>query len=112
MLSPADQPPALIATDSIAAELAQLATEYAGRERELRTAVAQRLKSALAEGCRAAEQLLLADRHGRACAERLGQMQDDIIRMLYDLTVRLYRSTTPSDSERMAVVATGGYGRG
>ena len=39
-------------------------------------------------------------------------MQDEIIRMLHDLTVRLYRSTTPSDSERMAVVATGGYGRG
>ena len=58
MLSPADQPPALIDTDAIAAELAQLADEYAGRERELRTAVAQRLKSALAEGRRAAEQLL------------------------------------------------------
>src|SRR6478672_1265105 len=112
MLSPADQPPALIDTDAIAAELAQLATEYAGRERELRTAVAQRLKSALAEGRRAAEEALLADRHGRACAERLCLMQDDIIRILYDLTVRLYRSTSPSDSERMAVVATGGYGRG
>src|SRR5881394_3527247 len=112
MLSPADKPPALIDTDAIAAELAQLATEYAGRERELRTAVAHRLKSTLAEGRRAAEQMLLADRHGRACTERLCLMQDDIIRLLHELTVRLYRSTTPSDSERMAVVATGGYGRG
>ena len=112
MLSPADQPPALIDTDAIAAELAKLADDYAGRERELRTAVAQRLKSALAEGRRAAEQLLMADRHGRTCAERLCLMQDEIIRMLHDLTARLYRSTTPSDSERMAVVATGGYGRG
>jgi [protein-PII] uridylyltransferase len=112
MLSPADQPPALIDTDAIAAELAQLASEYAGRERELRTAVAQRLKLALAEGRRAAEQTLLADRHGRTCAERLCVMQDDIIRLLHELTVQLYRSTTPSDSERMAVVATGGYGRG
>src|SRR3954463_5382503 len=112
MLSPADQPPVLIDTQAIAAELAQLAADYAGRERELRTAVAQRLKSALAESRRAAEQALLADRHGRACAERLCLMQDDIIRVLYDLTARLYRSTTPSDSERMAVVATGGYGRG
>ena len=60
MLSPADQPPALIDTDAIAAELAKLAEEYAGRERELRTAVAQRLKSALAQGRRAAEQLLMA----------------------------------------------------
>src|SRR4051795_958613 len=112
MLSPADQPPVLIDTQAIAAELAQLAADYAGRERELRTAVAQRLKSALAQGRQAAEEALMADRHGRACAERLCLMQDDIIRFLYDLTVRLYRSTTPSDSERMAVVATGGYGRG
>src|SRR3954453_3369768 len=112
MLSPADQPPVLIDTQAIAAELAQLAADYAGRERELRTAVAQRLKSALAQGPQAAEEGLMADRHGRACAERLCLMQDDIIRILYDLTVRLYRSTTPSDSERMAVVATGGYGRG
>ena len=114
MLSPADhrRRVALIDTDAIAAELAQLADEHAGRERELRTAVAQRLKSALAEGRRAAEQLLMRDRHGRTCAERLCLMQDEIIRILYDLTVRLYRSTMPSDSERMAVVATGGYGRG
>src|SRR6476646_8108912 len=112
MLSGADQPPALIDTQAIAAEFASLAEQYAGRERELRTAVAQRLKSALGEGRRAAEEALLADRHGRACAERLCLMQDEIIRILYDLTVRLYRSTTPSDSERMAVVATGGYGRG
>ncbi len=52
------------------------------------------------------------DRHGRTCAEQMCVMQDEIIRLLFDLTVRLYRSTMPSDSERMAVVATGGYGRG
>src|ERR1043166_7859580 len=112
MLSPADQPSVLIDTEALSAELASLAEQSTGRERELRTAVAQRLKSVLGEGRRAAEEALLADRHGRACAERLCLMQDDIIRILYDLTVRLYRTTTPSDSERMAVVATGGYGRG
>ena len=56
--------------------------------------------------------MLLKDRHGRNCAERLCAMQDDIIRMLYDLVGTLYRSSAPSDGERMAVVATGGYGRG
>src|SRR3954452_4364085 len=112
MLSPADQPPVLIDTQAIAAELAQLAADYAGRERELRTAVAQRLKSALAQGRQAAEEGLMEDRHGRACGERLCLMQDDIIRMLYELTVRLYGSTTPSDSDRMALVAPAGYGAG
>jgi [protein-PII] uridylyltransferase len=115
MLSPADHAQrnaTLIDTDALGAELARLAEDHAGRERELRTAVAQRLKSALAEGRRAAEQRLLGDRHGRTCAEQMCFMQDEIIRLLFDLTVRLYRSTMPSDSERMAVVATGGYGRG
>src|SRR5215813_10006309 len=116
MLSPPDHPthapPALIDTDAVAAELARLREQYAGRDRELRTAVAQRLKVALAEGRAGAEELLLKDRHGRRCAERLCTMQDDIIRMLYDLAAAIYRSSTRSDSERMAVVATGGYGRG
>jgi [protein-PII] uridylyltransferase len=115
MLSPPDhatRSAALIDTDAVAADLARLRAEYPGRERELRTAVAQRLKIALAQGRAGAEELLLKDRHGRHCAERLCIMQDEIIRMLYDLAAALYRSSTPSDSERMAVVATGGYGRG
>ena len=115
MLSPPDQTlrgAPLIDVEAAAADLARLRQEYRGRERELRTAVAQRLKLALAEGRDSAETLLLRDKHGRKCAERLCGMQDDIIRMLYDLASSLYRSATPSDSERMAVVATGGYGRG
>src|ERR1700736_335697 len=115
MLSPPDhlaRTAALIDTDAAAADLARLRAQYAGRERELRTAVAQRLKISLAQGRAGAETLLLKDRHGRTCAERLCAMQDDIIRMLYDLAAALYHSSAPSDSERMAVVATGGYGRG
>src|SRR5688500_17954320 len=63
MLSPADRAPstALIDTGAAAAELARLAGEYPGRERELRTAVAQYLKAALAKGRAGAEQMLLKD---------------------------------------------------
>src|SRR5207302_1361489 len=61
----------------------------------------------------AAEQLLIKDRHGRRCAERLCAMQDEIIRVLYEFaTRRLYPAQNPSEAEHMAVVATGGYGRG
>jgi [protein-PII] uridylyltransferase len=103
----------LFDTEAISAELAQLAESYSGRERELRTAVAQRLKAAHAEARVAAEQLLIEDRHGRTCAERLCRLQDDIIHVLYDFAVRrLYPSQAPSDAEHMAIVATGGYGRG
>ena len=57
--------------------------------------------------------MLLKDRHGRRCAERLCFIQDEIIRILFAAATRhLYRSPVPTGAERMAVVATGGYGRG
>jgi [protein-PII] uridylyltransferase len=97
----------------VASELDQLATQYRGRESELRSAVAKRLKLALMEGRAAAEQLLLKERQGRLCAERLCFMQDEIIRILFDFTAKhLYQSRNPSEAERMAIIATGGYGRG
>jgi [protein-PII] uridylyltransferase len=103
----------LLDTDAMSAELGRLAKDFAGRERELRIAVAQRLKAAHADARIVAEQLLLEDRNGRRCAERLCRLQDDIIMVLYDFVAKhLYPSQSPSDAERMAVVATGGYGRG
>ncbi len=114
MLTMADAPRTeIFDADLVAADLQRIAEQHVGHERELRTAVAQRLKSALTEGHAAAEALLLKDRHGRRCAERLCVMQDDIIRVLYDFAEKhLYPSLVPSTGERMAIVATGGYGRG
>src|SRR5579863_2315152 len=103
----------LIDATAIVADLKALAATYAGRERELRTAVAQRLKSALTEARARAEKLLLKDRHGRLCAERLCRMQDQIIRILFDFArSELYPPQVRSQAERMTVIATGGYGRG
>jgi len=101
----------LIDVAAVTADLDALAAAHHGAE--LRAAVAQRLKAALIEGRAAAERLLLADRHGRLCAERLCRMQDWIIRVLYAFAARhLYPSQNPSEAEHMAVIATGGYGRG
>src|SRR3974390_2611995 len=102
----------LIDPAALATDLKALAERHAGRDRELRTAVAQRLKTALTQARARAEELLLRDRHGRRCAERLALMQDEIIRILFEFAgSELYPSRVPSESERMAVVATGGYGR-
>jgi len=98
---------------AIVDDLKKLAKTHSGRERELRAAVALRLKSALTQARARAELLLLKDRHGRRCAERLCQTQDEIIRVLFEFAVtELYPPRVPSEAEHMAVVATGGYGRG
>jgi [protein-PII] uridylyltransferase len=103
----------LIDRAAVSADLEKLAAAKRGNDVELRAAVAQRLKAALNEGRDKAERLLLQDRHGRLCAERICRMEDDIIRILYDFVRKhLYPSENPSETEHMAIVATGGYGRG
>ena len=106
-------PAELIDSRAIVAELDKLAKAHKGDDIELRSALAQRLKTALIDGRAKAEQLLLKDRHGRRCAERLCRMEDEIIRILFEFVCKhLYPSENPSETEHMAVVATGGYGRG
>ena len=100
-------------TARVTAALDALAEQHAGREDVFRAAMAQLLKAELIEARAVAQAILLKDRHGRHCAERLCFVQDEIIRILYAAaTHHLYRSPIPSGAERMAVVATGGYGRG
>src|SRR6201998_3067801 len=100
-------------TARIAAAVGALAEEHAGREDIFRAAVAKLLKAELVEARATAQAILLKDRHGRRCAERLCFVQDEIIRILFSAATRhLYHSPIPSVAERMAVVATGGYGRG
>jgi len=50
---------------------------------------------------------------GLAAARALSQLQDAIIQVIYDFaTKHVYYAQNPSTAERIAVVATGGYGRG
>jgi [protein-PII] uridylyltransferase len=98
---------------AVGAKLDALATAHGDGQQELRSAVCQVLKSVLTEGRARAEYLLLRDRHGRRCAEGLSSLLDGIIQALFEFAAKhLYPSRNPSEAERMAVVATGGYGRG
>src|ERR1700742_105386 len=97
----------------IAAAVDALAEQHIGREDVFRTAVAQFLKAEMLAARKVAQEVLLKDRHGRRCAERLCFVQDEIIRVIYEFAGKhLYPSENPAESERMAIVATGGYGRG
>ncbi|MBN9005840.1 MAG: [protein-PII] uridylyltransferase [Rhizobiales bacterium] len=100
-------------TVRITGDIDVLAEKHAGHEDVFRAALAQLLKVELTKARADVQAQLLRDRHGRHCAERLCFLQDEIIRMLFAAAIRhLYHSPVPSGAERMAVVATGGYGRG
>ncbi|EAQ36987.1 PII uridylyl-transferase [Nitrobacter sp. Nb-311A] len=100
-------------TARITGDIDALAEKHAGHEDVFRAAVSKLLKAELARVRDAAQAKLLRDRHGRRCAEWLCFVQDEIIRLSFSAATRhLYHSPIPSDGERMAVVATGGYGRG
>jgi [protein-PII] uridylyltransferase len=69
MLTPAAEqaqraPADLLDVDALAADLDKICKQHAGNERELRTALAQRLKAALLQGRATAEILILEDRNG------------------------------------------------
>ncbi|MCC6949188.1 MAG: [protein-PII] uridylyltransferase [Bradyrhizobiaceae bacterium] len=109
---PVTAPAELIDSAAVRADLAAIAKKH-GDDAALRTELAARLKRALAEGRELAEKRLLADGEGRTCAEDLSRLMDTIITLLFEVAAgALYRSDNPSSSERMAVVAVGGYGRG
>jgi [protein-PII] uridylyltransferase len=83
-----------------------------GSAAEARPAVVDRLKTLVKAARGAARLQLEADGNGRRCAKGLARFQDELVRLIYDYTVaHVYRATNPSDAERMAIIATGGYGR-
>jgi [protein-PII] uridylyltransferase len=90
-----------------------LLVETHGAATAARPAVLDRLKGLFKSARAEAERQLLADGSGRRCAEGLSAFQDALIGLVYDYTTtHVYSATNPSDAERMAIVATGGYGRG
>ena len=79
-----------------------------------RPQVLQRLKDVVAGARVQARANLLRDGRGAECARGIAHFQDELIRLIFDYTIHhVYHATTnPSDAEQMAIVATGGYGRG
>jgi len=71
------------------------------------------LKGIVSAAREAAKAGLEADGNGRNCARALSIFQDELIRLIYDFAAtHIHRVDNRSAGERMAIVATGGYGRG
>lgn len=94
-------------------KLTAIWNEHQSQESRMRSRALDLLKQTMEEARAAAERQLMADGDGRKCAQGLSHFQDEFIRVIYDFTVvHLYRAQNPSAAEKMAIVATGGYGRG
>ncbi|MFN3688103.1 [protein-PII] uridylyltransferase [Salinarimonas sp.] len=79
----------------------------------LRAALVPPLRAALEEAHGREEGRLVAERNGLATAERLSSVMDEIVRAIFRaVTTYSYPLDNPSTGERLAVLATGGYGRG
>ncbi len=71
------------------------------------------LKEALDAGRKLARERLEAGDNGLAVARLLSAAADEVVSALYDFTTtHIFRARNPTQGERFAVVAVGGYGRG
>lgn len=80
---------------------------------ELRPALVSVLRGMLDEGHATAKEILKGPRNGLACAIRISAVMDAVVSCLHHAAVtQFYPVQNPSASERIAVIAVGGYGRG
>ncbi len=99
--------------DDLRQELSDLWRAHQKNESKLRSEILSRLWALKKHAHGQAENKLLQDGDGRLCSEALSLFQDELIRVLYDFTTwHVYRASNPTAAERIAIVATGGYGRG
>ncbi|MCR9236633.1 MAG: [protein-PII] uridylyltransferase [Alphaproteobacteria bacterium] len=79
----------------------------------VRNKVLATLKEAYKAGCAIAKEELNENGSGTACAKRLSDMQDLLMRCILEFALaHVFPTGTPSMAEKLSVVAVGGYGRG
>lgn len=112
-LTPDIPNPPYFDTVAVRAELTALFHAAGSEAPVARPALILRLKDLVRVAREAARAQLMDDCNGRNCASGLSLFQDELIKLIFDYKVaHVWRATNPSDAERMAIVATGGYGRG
>jgi [protein-PII] uridylyltransferase len=92
---------------------AQLTAIWQSQGDQGRDAVKELLHSALCHGRAVAKGRLEAGENGLAIARLLAEVADEVVRALYDFTTtHVFRARNPTEGERFALIAVGGYGRG
>jgi [protein-PII] uridylyltransferase len=95
------------------AQLTAVALDAIGDEAEQRRRALEVLKAALFRGRMIAKERLESGGGGIETARLLSGVTDEVISALYDFTtVHVFRARNPTEGERLALMAVGGYGRG
>jgi [protein-PII] uridylyltransferase len=92
---------------------ADLTAAFEAKGRSARQTVLQLLREALFRGRALAEERLNAGENGLATVRLIAGVTDQVAAALYDYTtVHMFRARNPTEGERFALLAVGGYGRG
>ncbi|MFO1012861.1 MAG: [protein-PII] uridylyltransferase [Caulobacteraceae bacterium] len=95
------------------AQLTTAALDAIGDEAEQRRRAIEVLKAALTRGRLIAKERLENGASGVETARLICGVTDEVIKALYDfVTVHVFRARNPTEGERLALLAVGGYGRG
>jgi [protein-PII] uridylyltransferase len=99
--------------ERLRAQLTTSALAAIGDQAEQRRRALEVLKAALFRGRMIAKERLEEGAGGIETATLLSGVTDEVVGALYDFTtVHIFRARNPTEGERMAVMAVGGYGRG
>ena len=94
-------------------QLTAAALDNIGDEAAARARALDLLHAALFRGRMIAQERLQQGADGLDTSRLLSLVQDEVISALYDFTTtHVFRARNPTEGERLAVFATGGYGRG
>src|ERR1700722_1299499 len=94
---------------------AQLTAAFYGSESDsdARRRALEVLRQALFRGRMVAKERLESGAGGNETARLLSGVTDEVVSALYDFTtVHVFRARNPTEGERLALMAVGGYGRG
>ena len=98
---------------SLRARLSAAALDALGDEAEQRRRALEILRQALFRGRMIAKERLENGAGGIESARLLSGVTDEVVSALYDFTtVHVFRASNPTEGERLALMAVGGYGRG
>lgn len=93
-------------------KLTAAALDNLGHDAAARKSALNLLHGAMFRGRLIAQERLQQGADGLDTARLLAAVQDEVIHALYDFTVtHVHRASNPTEAERLAILATGGYGR-